>query len=131
MPSAITSYRNHVFLNNIWNELFNLQGVALTKSTAYHPQTDGQIEVINKCLETYCCCMCSDKPSSWFIRISLAEWWYNTNFLTSIQSTPYEVVCKQAPLFTCSISLANQLILPWIESYLHANKCSNCSNFTS
>ncbi|PNY06838.1 retrotransposon-related protein [Trifolium pratense] len=81
------------FLDNV----FKLHGVALNKSTAYHPQSDGQTEVVNKCLETYLRCMCADKPSSWSQWLSLAEWWYNTNYHTSIHSTPFEVVYGQPP----------------------------------
>lgn len=42
-------------------------------------------------------CMCSDKPASWSKWLALAEWWYNTNFHSSIHTTPYEVVYGQAP----------------------------------
>lgn len=69
----------------------------MNKSTAYHPQSDGQTEVVNRCLETYLRCMCSEQPSSWSKWLSLAEWWYNTNFHSSIQTTPYEVVYGQPP----------------------------------
>lgn len=62
-----------------------------------HPQTDGQNEVANKCLETYLHCMCFRKPTRWSKWLSLAKWWYNTNFHSSIQTTPYEVVYDQAP----------------------------------
>lgn len=51
--------------------------------------------MVNKCLETYLRCMCSDQPSTWSKWLSLAEWWYNTNSHTSIRTTPYEVVYGQ------------------------------------
>lgn len=41
--------------------------------------------------------MCSDQPSSWASWLSLAEWWYNTNYHTSIHTTPFEVVYGQPP----------------------------------
>ena len=46
-PSSIISDRDPVFISNFWEELFKLQGVELLKSTAYHPQTDGQTKVVN------------------------------------------------------------------------------------
>lgn len=66
-------------------------------STAYHPQSDGQTEVVNRCVETYLRCMTSDRPAMWSKWLPLAEYWYNTNFHTTTQTTPYEVVYGQAP----------------------------------
>nr|KYP72099.1 Retrotransposable element Tf2 [Cajanus cajan] len=75
-----------------------LQGVQLRLSSAYHPQTDGQSEVVNRCLETYLrWCMCSENPQQWVKWIPLAEWWYNTTYHTAINATPYEIVYGQPP----------------------------------
>lgn len=41
--------------------------------------------------------MCSEKPSSQSKWLSLAKWWYNTNFHLAIQTTPYEVVYGPLP----------------------------------
>lgn len=97
LPESITSDEDPIFLGSFWDEIFILHGVALNKSSAYHSQSDGQTEVINKCLETYLRCMCSDKPTRWYKWLSLAEWWYNTNYHSSIHTNPFEVVYGRPP----------------------------------
>nr|KYP41336.1 Retrotransposable element Tf2 [Cajanus cajan] len=96
-PESIVSDRDPIFLNKFWQELMACQGIQLKLSSAYHPQTDGQIEVVNRCLETYLRCMCSNTPQLWPNWISLAEWWHNTTFHTAINATPYEIVYGQPP----------------------------------
>ncbi|KAL8151213.1 hypothetical protein V2J09_021021 [Rumex salicifolius] len=97
MPQNITSDRDPTFLSEVWKEMFRVHGVDLRFSTSYHPQTDGQTEITNKTLETYLRCMTADNPASWSKWLPLAEWWYNTNFHTAIQCSPYEILYGQPP----------------------------------
>lgn len=96
-PQSIVSDRDSVFLSDFWQALFSIQGSTLLLSSSYHPQTDGQTEIVNKCLETYLRCMCSEAPKEWSKWLPLAEWWYNTTFHTALELTPYEVVYNQPP----------------------------------
>ncbi|GKD08386.1 reverse transcriptase, partial [Tanacetum coccineum] len=73
LPNSIVSDRGKVFLSTFWKELFKLMQVKLTVSTSYQPQTDGQTEVVNRCLECYLRCM-SGQPKHWMRWLSLAEW---------------------------------------------------------
>ncbi|GKA83145.1 putative mitochondrial protein [Tanacetum coccineum] len=97
LPESIVSDRDKVFLSTFWKSLFSSLQVKLKLSTAYHPQTDGQTEVVNRCLGCYLRCMCGEKPKEWVKWLPLAEYWYNTNFHSAINTTPYEAVYCQTP----------------------------------
>jgi hypothetical protein len=84
-------------LSRFWKELFTSQGVNLNYSSAYHPQTDDQTEIVNKCIEQYLRCMTGDCPNQWVKWLPLAEWWYNTNYHSATKMTPYQVLYGVAP----------------------------------
>ena len=91
------SDRDAIFTSAFWKELFRLSGTNLLMSSAYHPQTDGQTEVMNKWLEGYLRCFTGDRPQDWARWLSLAEWSYNTSVHSSTGLTPFEVVYGQPP----------------------------------
>ncbi|KAJ6865748.1 hypothetical protein NC652_037308 [Populus alba x Populus x berolinensis] len=64
--------RDPMFISLFWKELFKLQGIELKFSSAYHPQTDGQTEIVNKCVEQYLRCFSRDKPKEWSRWLPLA-----------------------------------------------------------
>ena len=96
-PQSIISDRDKVFISHFWSEFMKLQGVQHKLSTTYHPQTDGQSEVLNRCLESYLRCMCHDNPNTWARWLPLAEYWYNTSYHTATKTTPYEIMYGQPP----------------------------------
>jgi len=51
IPASIVTDRDRVFLSSFWQALFQLQGTQLCMSSSYHPQSDGQTEVMNHTLE--------------------------------------------------------------------------------
>ncbi|KAL6316337.1 hypothetical protein AAG906_017972 [Vitis piasezkii] len=97
LPNSIVTDRDPTFTSTFWKELFKLQGTTLKFSSAYHPQTDGQTEIVNKMVEQYLRCFSGDKPKGWVKWLPLAEWWYNTNIHASTKLSPFESVYGYPP----------------------------------
>ena len=48
-------------------------------STAYHPQTDGQSEALNRVVEDYLRAYTSEDPTAWARLLPLAQFTYNNS----------------------------------------------------
>jgi hypothetical protein len=96
-PSSIVSDRDPVFTGHVWRDLFRMAGVKLRMSTAFHPQTDGQSEVVNKVIAMYLRCVTGDRPRAWVDWLAWAEYCYNTSYHSALRATPFEVVYGRPP----------------------------------
>lgn len=125
---AITSERVTVFLSNFWQKIFALLGVQLNMFSAYHPQSDGQTELVNKCLKTYLRCFCAEDPTGWLTCLPMAEYWYNTNYHSSSIPLPLKLYMAGLLLFTYHTFLVNQLQVKWTTFSLLGNSNFNFSS---
>ena len=105
MPVVMVTDRDRIFTSNMWQSMFKAMDVKLHLSTSYHPQTDGQTERVNQCLENYLRCMCFTTPKRWSYWLSLAEWWYNTSYHTSLNMTPFQALYGFAPPMVAEVVL--------------------------
>ena len=64
-------------------ELYQLLGIQLASSTAYHPQTDGQTEWVNQELEQFLRLFVNERQDNWNSLIPLAEFAYNNHVHSS------------------------------------------------
>lgn len=97
MPRALVSDRDKIFTSKLWEHLFQKSGTTLHLSTAYHPQSDGQTERVNQCLEMFLRCFTHATPSQWSKWLHLAEYWYNTCFHSALEKSPFEVLYGHPP----------------------------------
>ncbi|XP_031096842.1 uncharacterized protein LOC116001081 [Ipomoea triloba] len=75
---------------------------------------DGQTERVNKCVEGYLRCMVFQRLKSWKGWLHLAEWWYNTNYHSGLQCTPFQALyCYAPPLMGYNLNTI-QGGLPWL-----------------
>jgi transposase InsO family protein len=96
VPKKIVSDRRTQFMSRFWEKLHEAMDTRLNFSSAYHPQTDGQIERVNQILEDMLrACALKDRKS-WDKCLSYAEFSYNNSYQNSLKMSPFEVLygCK-------------------------------------
>jgi hypothetical protein len=94
---SIVSDHDPVFTSRFWEELFQLVGVKLLLSSAFHPQINGQSEVTNPIIDMYLRCLTGDTPRLWLQWLSWAKFCYNTSFQSALKMTPFNVVYGHDP----------------------------------
>jgi hypothetical protein len=77
MPSTIVSDRDAKFLSHFWRTLWNKLGTKLLFSTTCHPQTDGQMEVVNRTLGTMLRAVLKKNLKMWEECLPHVEFAYN------------------------------------------------------
>ena len=60
-------------------------GIELATSTSYHPQSDGQTEIVNKWVEGYLRNYVAGQQRTWIKWLHLGEYCYNTTYHMSIK----------------------------------------------
>lgn len=86
-------------------------------SSAYHPQTDDQTEVVNRMLGNMLRCLAQDHPKQWDEFVGQVEFAYNSMPNQSTGKSPFVVVYTKSPnhtidltiLLKCRSSLANKM----------------------
>jgi len=78
-------------------ELNNLLEIQTKLSTAYHPQTNGQMERINQELEQYLRVFINHRQEQWLDWLGIAEFMYNNKIHVATKILPFKVNYGQDP----------------------------------
>jgi Reverse transcriptase (RNA-dependent DNA polymerase)/RNase H-like domain found in reverse transcriptase/Integrase zinc binding domain/Chromo (CHRromatin Organisation MOdifier) domain/Aspartyl protease len=89
LSDSIVSDRGSIFTSNFWSTLASILKIDPRKSTAFHPQTDGQTERMNQTLETYLRIFVNHEQNDWFDLLPLAEFAYNNARQESTRMSPF------------------------------------------
>ena len=73
LPKTIVSYRDVKFMSHFWKTLWHMMGIKLKFSTAYHPQTNGQTEVVNRSLGNLLKCLIGENVKTWESILPIAQ----------------------------------------------------------
>nr|GEY21644.1 reverse transcriptase domain-containing protein [Tanacetum cinerariifolium] len=113
-PRAIISDRGTHFCNDQFAKVMLKYGVTHRLSTAYHPQTSGQVEVSNRGLKRILERTIGENRASWSNKLDDVLWAFRTAYKTPIGCTyklVYGKACHLPDYPDCEVSRALSFVL--------------------
>ena len=92
VPKMIISNHGAQFIACFWEQLQASLGTKFIRSSAYHPQTDGQTERVNQILEDMLRACVIQYDKNWDKCLALAEFSYNNSYQSSMKMAPFEAL---------------------------------------
>jgi hypothetical protein len=92
IPRTIVSDRGAPFVARFWEQLQESLGTHVIRSSAYHPQIDGQTERVNQILEDMLRACVLHYGKDWDKCLSLAEFSYNKSYQSNLKMAPFEAL---------------------------------------
>nr|GEZ25701.1 reverse transcriptase domain-containing protein [Tanacetum cinerariifolium] len=93
---AIISDRWTYFCNDKFSKVMSKYGVTHRFATAYHPLTNGQVEVSNRSLKRILERTVGDNHASWSEKLEDALWAFRTAYKIPIGCMPYKLVYRKS-----------------------------------
>jgi hypothetical protein len=124
LPSSIVLDRDTKFVGHFWRNLWKKLGTNLSFISSYHPQTDGQTEVVNKILGDLLRSLVIEHHSQWDHILPQSEFAYNDSLNRSIGKIPFQIVYGMHPrgVFELKDSEQNEFTSASAEDFAKAMK---------
>jgi hypothetical protein len=97
LPRSVVLDRDTEFIGNFLKTLWKNLGTNFLFSSAYHPQTDGQTEVVKGSQGDFLRNLVTVHHSSWDNILPQAEFSYNNSVNRSIGQSPFQIVYGMQP----------------------------------
>ena len=110
LPKSVDTDRGRQFLNSFNSALCKILGTRHAVSSAYHPETDGQTERVNRVLGEMLRHHTNDRYDDWDMQLPLCEFAHNNAISSATGMSPFFVCYGRHPLTPMSavIQAANK-----------------------
>ena len=97
LPRTIVSDRGPQFASQVMMDLCKRLGITPKLSTAHHPQTDGQTEVMNREVQQYLRLFCAEEQEQWSDWLGLAQFAINNCHHSATKFSPFQLTRTYTP----------------------------------
>jgi predicted aspartyl protease len=99
-PDSIVSDRGPQFISSFWKEVCRILGIQIRLSTAFHPQTDGQTEIMNQYIDQRLRPFISHYQDNWSSLMPMMDYVQLTMPHETIHMSPFELLKGHLPRST-------------------------------
>jgi transposase InsO family protein len=103
LPKIIVSDRDRKFVSSFWRALFKGLGSKLAYSSAYHPETDGQTERVNRTMEQVLRAHCMQAGAQWDKHLPMVEFVLNSAVHVSTGLSPFKLMYGYEPVVPATL----------------------------
>jgi len=97
LPNSIISDRDVKFTGHFSRTLWKKLGTQLNFSSVYHPQSDVQMEVVNRSLGNLLRCLTGENSRLWDRALAQANFSYNNTPNRSTRHSPFQILYGMHP----------------------------------
>ena len=97
LPCSIISDRGPQFALQVMMDLCKQLSITPKLSTAHHPQTDGQTEVMNWEVQQYLCPFCAEEQDRWSEWLGLTQFAINNHQHLATKFSPFQLTQTYSP----------------------------------
>ncbi|SJK99889.1 uncharacterized protein ARMOST_03200 [Armillaria ostoyae] len=97
MPTTVISDRGPQFVSKFMKELYQMLDITQNASTAFHPQTDGQMKRVNQEVKKYLCIFINHRQDDWADWLPLVEFTYNNQVHSATGKSLFMVMYGRNP----------------------------------
>jgi transposase InsO family protein len=103
-PSGVVSDRDSRITSKLWADICYHSFIKRRMSTAFHPQTDGQTEILNKIVENYLRAFTNLEQMDWAKLLPTAAFAYNNSLNHTLRMTPFRAMYGYDPEFHVDVA---------------------------